>query len=216
MSHLKRQSVPKSWPIKRKGTTYIVRPNLGLSNSLPILIILRDLLKIAQNRKEVKKMIHMKSILVNGKEVRDEKEGILLFDVITLKPSKQSYRLVVLKNEKLNVEAIKDDDSNSKVAKIIGKTVLKGKKMQLNLSDGRNFISDLKCKVGDSVVINLNNRKIEKLIVLKEKSKVIVFAGKHSGEVGEIGKIDEERKIAEIKKGEDKINVLIKQLMAIE
>ena len=216
MSHLKRQSVPKSWPIKRKGTKYIVKPNLGLSNSLPILIVLRDLLKIAQNRKEVKKMIHMKSILVNGKEVRDEKEGILLFDVITLKPSKQSYRLVVLKNEKLNVEAIKEGDANSKIAKITGKTILKGKKMQLNLSDGRNFISDLKCKVGDSVVINLKDRKIEKLIILKEKSKVIVIAGKHSGEMGEIEEIDEKRKTAEIKNGKDKINVLIKQLMAIE
>ena len=34
--HLKRQQSPKSWPIERKGTTYLVRPkysiNRGASN----------------------------------------------------------------------------------------------------------------------------------------------------------------------------------------
>jgi len=65
MSHIKRQIIPKSWPIKRKGTAFVVKPTLGFSNSLPILIILRDLINVAQNRKEVKKIINMKSILIN-------------------------------------------------------------------------------------------------------------------------------------------------------
>lgn len=89
MSHLKRQSVPKSWPIPRKGTTFVVKPNFGFSKGMPLLIILRDMLKIAKDRKEVKKAIHFKSILVNGREARDEREGILLFDVITIVPSKK-------------------------------------------------------------------------------------------------------------------------------
>ena len=213
MNHLKRHSVPKSWPIQRKGTTYVVKPNRGFSESLPVLIILRDLLKVAQNRKEAKKMIHMKNILLNGKEVRDEKEGVLLFDVITLTPSKNNYKLTVLKNEKFNMEEIKESEANTKIAKIIGKKILKGKKVQLNLNDGRNFLSDIKCKINDSVLINLKNKKIEKCLPLMENSEAIVFAGKHSGEKGKIEKINRERKTAEINNGKEKINVLIKQFM---
>jgi small subunit ribosomal protein S4e len=195
MSHLKRHAIPKSWPIQRKGTAFVVQPNVGFADSLPILIILRDLLKVAQNRKEAKKMIHMKSILVNEKEVRDEKQGVLLFDTITLVPSKKNYRLTVLKNEKLNIEEVK------------------GKKIQLNLSDGRNFLSNIKCKVNDSVLINFKSKKIEKCLPFEENSQVMVFAGKHSGEKGKVEKINQERKTAEINTGEEKINVLIKQFI---
>jgi small subunit ribosomal protein S4e len=213
MSHLKRHAIPKSWPIQRKGTTFVVQPNRGFSDSLPVLIILRDLLKVAQNRKEAKKMIHMKSILLNGKEVRDEKSGVMLFDVITLVPSKKNYKLVVLKNEKFHIEEIKENEANTKIAKIIGKKVLKGKKVQLNLSDGRNFLANLKCKVNDSVLINLKSKKIEKCIPMEEHSEAIVFAGKHSGEKGKIEKINHERKIVEINNGKENINALIKQVM---
>lgn len=213
MSHLKRHAIPKSWPIQKKGTAFVVQPNRGFSKSLPILIILRDLLKVAQNRKEAKKMIHMKNILLNGKEVRDEKEGVMIFDTITLVPSNKNYKLIIIKNEKFSIEEIKENEAHTKVVKIIGKTVLKGKKIQLNLSDGRNFLDKVKCKINDSVLINLKAKKIEKCIPLEENSDVIVFAGKHSGEKGKIEKINNERKIVEINNGKEKINVLIKQIM---
>ncbi len=216
MSHLKRHAIPKSWPIKRKGTAFVVKPMLGLSNSLPILIILRDLLKVASNRKEAKKMIHQKSILLNGRAVRHEKEGVLLFDTITLVPSKKSYRLTILENDKLNVEEIKESEANLKIAKIINKKTLNGKKVQLNLSDGRNFLSNIKCNVNDSVLINLKEKKIEKCLPFVEKSEVIVFDGKHSGEKGKIEKIDNERKIAEVNNGGENVSILIKQIMVIK
>jgi len=41
--HLKRQKIPKNWPVKRKGTKYVVRPNFGTDNSIPLLIVLRDI-----------------------------------------------------------------------------------------------------------------------------------------------------------------------------
>jgi small subunit ribosomal protein S4e len=213
MSHLKRHAIPKRWPMQRKGTAFVVKPNRSFYSSLPVLIVLRDLLKVAQNRKETKNMIHMKNILINGKEVRDEKEAVLLFDVVTLTPSKSNYRLTIIKNEKFSLEEIKENEADSKIAKIIGKTILKGKKVQLNLSDGRNFLSNMACKVDDSVLINLKNKKIEKCLQLKDNSEVIVYAGKHSGEKGKIEKINNEKKTAEINTGKEKINVLIKQLM---
>jgi small subunit ribosomal protein S4e len=216
MSHLKRQFAPKSWPIPRKGTTFVIKPNFGFSKGIPLLIILRDMLKIVQNRKEAKKAIHFKNIFVNGKEARDEKDGILLFDVITIVPSKKNYKLSISLKGKFELEEIKEEESNHKIAKIIGKKILKGKKIQLNLSDGRNFLSDVKCKINDSVLIDFKKKKIEKCLPLKENSNAFVFAGKHAGITGKIEKIKEERKMATIESNSEKIHVLIKQFMVTE
>ena len=214
--HLKRQKVPKNWPIPRKGNVFVVRPSFNLDRGIPILIVLRDLLKIAQNRREVKRALHKKQILLNDKPVIDEKNTALLFDVIKVLPFKKSYRIELSENGKFKVNEIKESDSDKKISKVINKTILKGKKIQLNLSDGRNFISDVKCNTNDSLLINLKNKKIEKCLELKEKSNVIIFEGKHAGKKGKIAKINQERKMAEISIEKKLVNVLIKQLIVVE
>ena len=127
--YLKRQKVPKNWPIERKGTAYVVRPNYNINNGVPVLIILRDMLKIAQNRKEVKKAIHAKNILLNGKNVKDEKNNVLLFDTITITPLKKYYRLDLSNKGKFETEEIKENEINYKIAKIVNK---KNSKKQTN------------------------------------------------------------------------------------
>ena len=214
--HLKRQKVPKNWPIERKGTAYIVRPNANISNGIPILVALRDMLKLAQNRKEVKKAIHAKNLLLNGFPVKDEKNSILLFDTLTIVPSNESYRLSLSEKGKFQIEKINAGEETHKVAKVINKKILKGKKTQLNLSDGRNFLSDIECNINDSVLIDLNKKKIEKCLPLKEKADVLVFAGKHAGKKANINKIDQVRKMAELTFEDKKINALIKQLIIIK
>jgi len=211
--HLKRQKVPKNWPIERKGTAYIVRPNANISNGIPILVALRDLLKLAQNRKEVKKVIHIKNLLLNGFPARDEKNSILLFDTLTLVPSNENYRLSLSEKGKFQIEKITAGEEIHKIAKVINKKILKGKKIQLNLSDGRNFLSDIKCNINDSVLIDLKKKKIEKCLPLKEKAEVLVFAGKHAGKKANINKINQVKKMAELTFNGEKINVLIKQLI---
>ena len=216
MTHLKRHAVPKTWPIARKGTTFVIKPSFGFSKGMPLLVILRDMLKIVKNRKEAKKAIYMKNILVNGKDAKDEKDGVVLFDVVTIVPSEKSYRLTMSNTGKFDLEETDKNNANKKIAKIVGKTILKGKKIQLNLSDGKNFLSDIKCKTNDSALIDFKSKKIEKCIPLKNNSEVFIFAGKHSGKKGKIENIDEEKKIASINDGKEKINVLIKQFIVTE
>ena len=214
--HLKRQKVPKSWPIHRKGTKYVVRPKFNIKEGIPILVFLRDVLKVAQNKKEVKKAIHNKYILLNRKIVRNEKNSILLFDKIAILPSKKYYELNLSRFGKFVPEEIKESETHYKITKIIDKKILKGKKIQLNLSDGMNSISDIKCKINDSVIFDLKERKIKKCLALEEKVNVIVVAGKHTGKRGIINKIKSERKMVELDIDKKKINVLIKQIMVIE
>lgn len=216
MKHLKRQNMPKNWPVARKGTTFVVRPNFEKEKGLPILIILRDILKIARNRKEVKKALYLQSILVNGKVEKEEKNGAVLFDTITIVPSKKNYRVILDEKGRLSLEEIKESENNKKIAKIMDKKILKGKKVQLNFSDGRNLLYPQKCQVGDSALINLKEKKIEKIIPIKEKNEVLIYAGKHAGKKGIVESIEKEKKMAIIEYGKEKINVLTKQIMAIE
>ncbi len=215
MGHLKRQSISKSWPIIRKGNTFVVKPIS--KKGIPLLIVLRELLKIAQTREEVKTAIQRKYLLVNNKPVKDEKMGMVLFDTLSILPSKIYYRLELSEKGKFELKEIKEDEANKKPAKIINKKTLAGKKIQLNLNDGGNFLVEPKfsCATNDSVIINFKNKKIEKCIPLKEKANAIIFAGKHSGKIGQIEEI-KERKTAIINCNKNKIHVLIKQMMVIE
>jgi small subunit ribosomal protein S4e len=214
--HLMRQEVPKKWPIERKGTTYIVKPKFGTKEGVPVLIILRELTKLAQNRREAKRIIHARQILVNERAVKDEKSNILFLDTVNILPLKKCYRLELSESGKFYLNEIKESEANKKIAKVINKTLLKGNKLQLNLSDGRNFLSTIKCNTNDSVLINFKEGKIEKCLPLKEKADVIVFSGKHVGDKGQIISLNLEDKTAKIKSEGKEVNVLINQLLVTE
>jgi len=204
--------VPKNWPIARKGTKFVVKKN---SNGVPVLVVLRDMMELAQNRKEVKSAIHKKHLSISGKLVANEKKSLELFDVLTVIPANKSYRLVLSDKGKFTMEEIADKEANVKVSKIIGKKMISGNKTQINLIDGRNYLSDVKCSVNDSVSIDLKKNEIKKVLPLKEKAEVLIIGGKHAGIKGKIIKLMPEDKMAEIEAGEAKFNALIKQLMII-
>lgn len=211
--HLKRQSMSKSWPVFRKGTKYIVRPRFDIKNGVPLLVVLRDMLKLAQNRKEVKRAIHKGNILLNKKPATDEKGSILLFDTISIVPMKKHYRLNLGKG-KFILDEINEKEVGKKIVKIVDKKILKGKRIQLNFSDGRNLFSDVKCNTGDSALVNIMEKKIDKIIPMKEKTEVFVFSGKHAGKTGKIIGIEKEKKTAEVSLEGKPVHVLIKQLIA--
>ena len=211
--HLKRQSAPKNWPIPRKGTTFVVKAN---SKGIPILVVLRDLMKLAQNRREVKKAIHKKDLLISNKIVTDEKKSLELFDILTIVPSKKNYKITLSPKGKYDLEEVDEKRAKTKISKIIGKKSLKGKKTQINLSDGRNYLSELKCNVNDSVLVDLDKNILKKILPLKEKSNIFVIGGKHAGLQGKIIKMIPEYKMVEVESGEKKFNALIKQIMIVE
>ena len=112
---------------------------------------------------------------------------------------------------KFSLEETKE--TGSKISKVVDKKILKGKKTQLNLLDGRNYLSETKCNTNDSVSVDFESKKIIKCLPLKEKASVLVFAGKHVGSVGTVNKITE--KMVELNLGKQNANVLIKQLMVV-
>ena len=213
MTHLKRQCAPTKWPIPRKGTKFVVKTS---SKGIPVLVLLRDILKIARTRKEVKKAILNKHVLVCGKIIKDDKKSVELFDTLTIVPTKKNYKLILSEKGKYSLEKIKDSQKEKKISKVVNKKTLKGKKIQINLLDGKNYLSALKCSMGDSVIIDLKKNQLERCLLLKENSKIFIIGGKHIGKYGTIENINKKLRNAEVKIGDEKVKVLIKQLIVIE
>lgn len=203
--------MPKNWPVPRKGTTFVVKSNHG--NGVPILVVLRDMLKLAKTRKEVKIALHAKTVLINQKEVLNDKNAVCLFDVLTLTPSKTNYKMSLSNKGKFDLVKIDEKETQEKIVKVQDKKILKGKRTQLNLSDGFNITTDTACNINDSVIISFKDKKITSCLPLAEKAKVLIMAGKHAGTPGVITTVDKTRKMVEIEADGIKINALIKQII---
>jgi len=205
--YIKRQAISKDWPIPRKGTKYLIRASHNQQNGIPILIILRDILKIAKNRKEVKKILNSKLVSLNGRIIKKENLTVFPFDIVKIKD--KTYELGFSDKGKFEARECKRAEL---ISKVVGKKILKKKKTQLNLLYGKNSLSEEKINIGDSVVFDKG--KIVKVIKLEEGKEAIVFSGKYKGEVGKIEKI--ENKIASISAKNGKINVPVENIMVLK
>ncbi len=216
--HKKISEMPKEWPLPRKGRKYIAIASHNPKTGIPIVFALRDILKIARTRREVRKICLEGKVIVNGKSRKDIAFPIQLKDVLQLKDSGKNY-VLMLKNNKLELKEISQKDSNRKIVKIRGKVLLSKDKIQVNLQDGNNFLFNKEFSCGDSAVLDLKENKISSIIPLKKGSSVEVIGGKHIGLKGKvINEVKEGEKIVFELKLEEKGNVLLGKrfLLAIE
>ena len=193
--HKKRTEMPNTWPIARKVRKhrFIAQPTHDAANSITILAVLRDILKFATTRKEVKFILNNGELKINNKLRKDDTYPVSAFDTISFEKLNKYYRLEIV-NKKFTLKEISKKEASFKTVKISGKKVLSNNKTQLNLEDGNNFIVDIEFNVGDSVVLNTSDNKIEKVLPLRKGAKVEVISGKHAGKSGEILSIDEMRR----------------------
>ena len=186
--HLKRLTIPKSWPIKKRGIVFITRMAPGAHSfnmGMPLKLILRDILKIAKTSKEVKKILHDTEVLIDGVRRKNDKLPVGFMDVIELKKSGEYFR-VVLNKGKISLISIDKKRAEFKIGKIVGKNKLKGK-TQINLYDGKNILIDKDdYKTGDSIVISLPKHEIKEHIKLDKGCCIYLIGGKHRGDMGKV------------------------------
>jgi len=215
--HLKRITIPKTWPLPRKTSKFVVvqKPGRDKEKSVALGVLLRDILKEVKTLNEAKKSLIAGNLEINGKIVKEEKFPVGIFDRIFIKPLGKHYTLHLNKHGKLQIKEINQEKYPLKPVKVTGKTVLKGKKVQLNLDDGRNVLTDKKeIKVNDSVLINLKNKKIEKVLPLKKDARVFILGGKNVGNCGRLIEVNSKNALVEIESAKKKM--LTKNLFVIE
>lgn len=199
--HLKRLAAPKSWPLERKTARFVARPRSSHRTSLCLTLgmILKDILGYAKTAKDAKKILNNEQILVDGVQKKDPRLGVGLMDVLTIPKTKQAYRMILNKKGKLTLVNAKNQ--KAKPCKIVGKTVLKKGKTQVNLHDGKNIFTDKKVKVGDTLVLELPEQKITEHFSLEKGGVVYLTGGRHIGETAHVEEI--KSKIIKVKIGKE-------------
>ncbi len=193
MTHQKRLSIPKSWKAGRKGYKWVSTTRPGphsQARSLPLGIIVRDILKLVDNSREGKRILSEGKVLVDGIPRKDLRFPVGLFDVITLPLINETYRMFQDEKGRLALHKLNETNVN-KLCRINNKTTLKGGKVQLNLNDGTNILGSNEYGTKDSLILSVPDKQIVKHLQFKVGNLAMVIGGQHSGEIGKITEIRE-------------------------
>jgi small subunit ribosomal protein S4e len=198
---LKRKPAPRFWPLHRKEFTWVVKPSPGphsLQESVPLAVVLRDMLGFAQTRKEAKTIVSQGKIYVDGKIRREDSLPVSIMDVITIPDVDKNFR--ILPSAKgLTLHLVDKEEASFKLCRIENKTVMKNGHVQLNLSDGSNIsvkVADAKnpqedvYTTLDTLKIGLPEKQISEHVKMKEASYGIITGGKNIGKHGKIVEIE--------------------------
>jgi len=191
-NHLSTLAVPKTWPVDRKAYgRWIVKPSSGahaIENCLPIHLVLKNILKYAKTAKEVKKILNDGNVLIDKVTRKKYDYPVGLMDLFEIKQSRECYRVALDEKGKLNL--IPAMEKSLKLLKVLGKKMLKKRKMQINFHDGRNMIVDkFEGNIGDSVVYDLEKKKIVKVVKLEKGNLILMHGGKHIGVLGKLKEV---------------------------
>jgi small subunit ribosomal protein S4e len=192
--HLKRLNAPRPLKIHRKEEKWTIKPAPGthkLEESIPLGLIIRDYLKLADTLSETKRIINSGEVLVDGIIRKDYKFACGLMDVISIPKIKKDYRILYNRIGKLAIVPIESKEASWKLCRIENKTILKGKKIQLNFHDGKNkIITKDEYKTGDVLKFNFKDSKITDAYKFEKGTVSIIVGGSHIGEIANIEKIN--------------------------
>jgi len=192
--HISRLATPQTWPIKRKGIKWIIKPSPGphkLSYSMPLVVFLRDIIQITKTAKGSKNILTKGLIKINGKVVRKEKFPVGLFDVIEIPSIKKQWRVLFNKKGKLATLEIPETEAKLLPVKVTSKKTLGKGKIQLNLSNGWNLLDNKEYKVGDILLLDTEKKTVAKHIKLQKGVLAYLIGGKHIGYIATLKEIKE-------------------------
>lgn len=191
--HLKRLAAPRVLQLRRKERAFTIRTAPGphpLEQAIPLGLLVRDYLGLCDSYKELRKIVSNGDILVDGVKRKDFKFSCGFMDVISIPKMRKNFRILYDRNGKLILVPISENDAKWKLCRLQNKTIIKGKKVQLNLHDGKNKLVDKdEFKTGDVLKINFKDKKIDEVYKFDKGSVSIITGGTHIGEIACIEEI---------------------------
>ncbi|NPA84455.1 MAG: 30S ribosomal protein S4e [Crenarchaeota archaeon] len=200
--HLKRLAAPAFWPVPRKEAVWAVKPRAGphpQEESVPLLVLVRDVLKYAETAREARKLIAEGRIKVDGRVRKDYKFPVGPMDVIEIVGADEYYRMIPYPVKYLVPIKIDAEEAKKKICRIENKTTVKRGHIQLNLHDGRNIlikVSDPRnpseaeqYKTLGSLLITVPEQEILEYVPFETGVIAIVKSGRNVGRVGTIEEI---------------------------
>ncbi|MCJ7696939.1 MAG: 30S ribosomal protein S4e [Thermoplasmata archaeon] len=191
--HLKRLAAPRVLRLHRKERAFTIRAAPGphpLELAIPIGLVVRDYLGLCDTYKEARKIVSNGDILVDGVKRKNIKFPCGLMDVISIPKMRKNVRILFDRNGKLTLVPISESDAEWKLCRIQNKTIVKGKKVQLNLHDGKNkLVEKDEYKTGDVLKISFKENKIDDVYRFDKGTVSMIIGGTHIGEIASIDEI---------------------------
>lgn len=187
--HTKRVTSPVFWRAGRKNFKWITSPSPGphpANRSIPLQVLIRDILKFVEKGREARAVIRQGKVLVDGIPRTEYKFPVGLMDVVSFPDLKRHYRIVPYEKG-LQVIEISKKEASIKPVKLISKQVVKGGKVQSTTHDGRNRFG-VKADVGDTLLVE--EGKVKEVLKMKPGTLCLVIRGKQAGRMGKLLKSD--------------------------
>jgi small subunit ribosomal protein S4e len=179
--------------LHRKERALTIRAAPGphpLELAIPIGLVVRDYLSLCDTYKEARKIVSNGDILVDGVKRKNIKFPCGLMDVISIPKMRKNVRILFDRNGKLTLVPISESDAEWKLCRIQNKTIVKGKKVQLNLHDGKNkLVEKDEYKTGDVLKISFKENKIDDVYRFDKGTVSMIIGGTHIGEIASIEEI---------------------------
>ncbi|MFH1779974.1 MAG: 30S ribosomal protein S4e [Candidatus Micrarchaeota archaeon] len=198
VKHLKRIASTVFRGLPRKGAKWLKRTIPGkhaAKEAITLSELLTEKLKLVENSKQAKKILHDSNVLIDGIPVKNAKTPVGLMDVVSLPKLGKHYRVSTKKGAIALIE-IKPEETKTKYCKIIGKTTTKKGKIQLNLHDSRNYLIEKEednFKVGDTLVLSIPKQELKTTIKLSKGVLCLIYKGKNSGTMGKLEEVLERK-----------------------
>ena len=199
-ARLKRKPAPAFWPIHRKELPWVVKPASGshsLEKCLPLTLILRDMLGIAQTRKECQIILSQGKVIVNGKVYKKDDIPVGLMDVIALPESNKYYRIMP-SHKGLYVAPISKEESTVSLLRVENKSTVRNG-VQIALHDGSVMLvkvadpkkpTEVTYETFDILKVTYPEKQVTETLKTKEGNLAIITGGKNIGKMGKIVEIE--------------------------
>lgn len=193
-TRMKRSDSPAFWGIPRKANRFAPNTSPGPHPkmlSIPLTVLVRDILKLAKTAKEVRTAVIDGGVSVDGVVRNDPNFPVGLMDVVDFPALGKAYRIVPTKARTLYPIEIPDTEKGLKLCTIKNKITTGKDSIQYALHDGRSILTgpEISMKVSDCTLIEVPSQKVVKHVALKKDSVVIVTGGERQGEIGKLNDI---------------------------
>jgi len=195
---MKRHAAPTFWPLMRKEFKWAVKPSPGphpINRSLPLLVVVRDLLKYVERAKEARRLIAEGHFKIDGIVRTDYKFPVGLMDVIEVVDTGEFFRVIPAPITYMTLIPIERSEGSFKLCRIEDKTTLKGGKVQLNLHDGKNVeVSNEEAKkltTMSVLKVSIPDYRLLGYIPIEKGVLATIVGGMNVGRVGRVLSVSE-------------------------
>jgi len=202
--HLKLLNAPKNWMVHKLSGIFAPRPSQGphkLAECLPLSLILRNRLKYALSRRETIMIVMRRLVEVDAKVRMDLNYPSGFMDVITIKKTKENFRLVFDEKGRFKLLPIAEEEAKFKLCRVTAlqktdkatsgtnyaKNGSEASVPVLRTHDGRTLrYPDPAIRVNDVIKLNLTTSKIEQHFKFDVGQVAMITKGANRGRIGTV------------------------------